>query len=78
MEEDGACGGKGGRHGDEEAMLEGIMWNDKHLEGMEEDGVRREDLVEAEVTVDEDEWEVIHLPPKMAVYETTMGENEGG
>jgi hypothetical protein len=62
---------KGGGKNDEDdkKLIEGVKWSDEDLSGMEEDGVRREDLVEAGVTLDDDEWEVIRLPPKVAMYE---------
>ena len=54
---------------EDEDRLRGIRWSDVQLEGMDGDNVKKEDLVEAGVVIDDDEWEVLKLPPKMAVYE---------
>ena len=42
---------------------------DSELEDMEEVEVKREDLIEDGLKIDNDEWEVIKLPPKAAVFE---------
>ena len=41
---------------EDEERLRGIMWKDEQLSGMEGDTVKREDVVEKGVMLDDDEW----------------------
>ena len=54
---------------DDNAMLYGIQVTDEELMGMEEDQTRMEDVVADGVKVDSDEWALLRLPPKNAVFD---------
>ena len=53
----------------ENEMLQGIRIQDAEMMGMEEDQVRKEDILGDGVEVDEDEREVVKQHPKRAIYE---------
>ena len=50
-------------------MIGGVRISDSDLDGMQEDTVRKEDILGEGVVLDDDEWEVIKQPPKKAIYE---------
>ena len=50
-------------------MLQGIQITDEDLVGMEEDQTKMEDVVADGVKIDSDEWALLRLPPKTAVFD---------